>query len=70
MKFGKIGTNKQNLGPIWESKVSPLDNIVQKQPLSESIQIWKFPLGEETHNDKHNWIKYYIIFFKYNLQCY
>ena len=27
---------------------------------SKSIQIWKFPFGKETHNDKHNWIKNYM----------
>ena len=32
------------------------------QALSESIQIWKFPLGKETHNAKHNWIKDYMFF--------
>ena len=47
---------------LTESKLSPLDNVVQKQALSESIQIWKFPLGKETHNDKHNWIKDYMFF--------
>ena len=54
----------QNLGlkSLTESKVSPLDNVVQKQALSKSIQIWKFPLGKETHNDKHNWIKDYMFF--------
>ena len=63
MKFGKFWTYKQNwnfwdqnlgLESLTESKLSPLDNIVQKQALSESIQIWTFPLGKETHNDKHN----------------
>ena len=56
MKFGKFWTYKQNwnfldqnLGLEWltESKLSPLDNIVRKQALSESIHIWTFPLGKE-----------------------
>ena len=61
----------QNLGlySLTKSKVSPLDNFVQKQALSESIQIWKFPLGKQTDNNKHNWIKDYMLFC-YNLQCY
>ena len=61
----------QNLGlySLTKSKVSPLDNFVQKQALSESIQIWKFPLGKQTHNDTHNLIKDYMLFC-YNLQCY
>ena len=71
MKFGKFWTYKQNwnfwdqnlgLESLTESKLSPLDNIVQKQALSESIQIWTFPLGKETHNDKHNYIKDYMFF--------
>ena len=51
----------QNLGlySLTKSKASPLDNIDQKQALSESIQIWKFPLGKQTHNDKH---KDYLLF--------
>ena len=40
-----------------ESKVSTLDNVVEKQALGKSIQIWTFSLGKETDNDKHNWIK-------------
>ena len=60
----------QNLGlySFTESKVSLIDNVVQKQALSLSIQIWKFPLGKQTHNDKHIWIKDYMSFC-YNLQC-
>ena len=75
----KYGTYKQNWDFFWDqnlglyslnkSNVSPLDNVVQKQALSESIQKWKFPLGKQTHNDKHNWIKDYMLFC-YNLQCY
>ena len=42
----------QNLGlkSLTESKLSLLDNVFQKQALSESIQIWTLPLGKETHN--------------------
>ena len=43
-----------------ESKVSTLNNVVEKQTLSESIQIWNFPLGKETDNDKHYWIRDYM----------
>ena len=43
-----------------ESKVSMLDNIVEKQALGKSIQIWKFLLGKGTDNGKHNWIKDYV----------
>ena len=35
----------------WETRLT-LDNIVQEQALSESIQLWKFPLGKETDNNK------------------
>ena len=54
----------QNLGHylLTKSKVSPLNNIVQKQALSKSIQIWKFPLGKQRNKDKHNWIKDYMLF--------
>ena len=68
----KSGTYKQNWDFFWDqnlglysltkSKVSPLDNVVQKQALRKSIQIWKFPLGKETHNDKLNWIEDYTFF--------
>ena len=39
---------------LTESKVSLLDNIVEKQALGKSIQIWKFLVGKGTDKDKHN----------------
>ena len=62
IKLGLFWDQNLGLKLLTESKVFPLDNVVQKQALSKSIQVWKFPLGTKTHNDKHNWIKDYMFF--------
>ena len=54
VKLGLFWDQNLGLKSLTESKLSLLDNVVQKQALSESIQIGTFPLGKETHNDKHN----------------
>ena len=55
--------------PLMAWSISRLNNVDQKQALSKSIKMWKFPLGKETQKThKHNWIK--VTCFSYNFQCY